>query len=450
MDDHSTLIPFPGEAPEETALPVPGQPLETQPDAPQKVLLLGIDLGQYDAERSMAELAALAEANGMEPVAELLQKRQKPDPATQLGAGRLAEAKLLAANLGAGWAIFDGELSGSQLRNLENHLKIPVLDRTLLILAIFKNRATTREGKLQTELATLEYRLPRLAGLGTALSRQGGGGAGGGGARRGGGETMLEYDRRYIRSRIAVLKRRLAALEKQRDETRRSREKSGVPLVALVGYTNVGKSSLVNALTGSAIGAADMLFATLDPTARRLTLPDGLGVVLVDTVGFVSRLPHKLVEAFKSTLEAAKYADLLLLVCDAADPEAQTQLAITGEVLADLGIGAYVPRLIVYNKCDKVLGFTPFDAAALAVSAHTGEGLPRLLQAITDALAARMRRLKLLLPYGKLALADTLRSHGAVTREDFRADGVYYEANVEAARAHLFEPYLCYLEETET
>ncbi|MGD9560067.1 MAG: GTPase HflX [Oscillospiraceae bacterium] len=436
MSEDEKLIAF---SEDETPEPQPQAPA---PDAPQKALLLGVDLGRYDAERSMAELAALAEADGLEPVAEVLQKRTAPDPATVLGAGRLAEAQLLAHNLGAQVAVFDGELSGSQLRNLESRLKIAVLDRTMLILQIFRSRATSREGKVQTELATLEYRLPRLAGLGTALSRQGGGGGGGGGARRGGGETMLEYDRRYIRSRIAVLKKRLDALEKRRGETRRSRGKSGVPMVALVGYTNVGKSSLVNALTGSDIGAADMLFATLDPTARRLVLPDGLVCVLVDTVGFVSRLPHNLVEAFKSTLEEAKYADLLLLVCDAADPDSQDQLAVTNAVLDELGIGGATPRLVVYNKCDKVPGFVPFAADALAVSAHTGQGLPALQQAISAALGGRMCPVQVLLPYSQLALADVLRSHGSVAREDFRETGVYYEGTVEVAKAHLFQPYL--------
>ncbi|MFV0413178.1 MAG: GTPase HflX [Oscillospiraceae bacterium] len=410
-------------------------------EGPQKVLLLGLDLGKYDAERSMQELAALADAINMLPVGEILQKRQAPDSATVLGEGRVSEAAGLAENLEAEIAIFDGELTGSQIRNLEERLKIPVIDRTLLILEIFKNRAVTSEGKTQTELATLEYRLPRLSGLGGSLSRQGGGGGGGGGARRGGGETKLEYDRRYIRSRIAMLKKRLADMQTRREETRRARGKSGVPVVALVGYTNVGKSSLVNALTGSSIGAADMLFATLDPTARRMDLPDGQSAVLIDTVGFVSRLPHNLVEAFKSTLEEAKYADLLIKVCDAADPEAPDQLRVTDEVLAQLGAGT-TPQLVVYNKCDLAPGFAPPDPAALAVSAHTGQGLDGLLQEICKILADRVRKIKVLLPYSRLALADTLRSYGSVLTEEFREDGVYYEASVEAAKAHLFTEFL--------
>lgn len=421
--------------------PIAHDPAETTPDGPEKVLLLGLDTGAYDAERSMQELTALAEANHMEPVVEVLQKKDKPDKATVLGIGKLAEAKMLAHNTDAESAIYDGELTGSQLKNLENALGIPVQDRTMLILSIFKNRAVTREGKTQTELATLQYRLPRLAGIGTSLSRQGGGGAGGGGARRGGGESKLEYDRRYIRSRISILKKRLADMQSRRDETRRSRGKSGVPVIALVGYTNVGKSSLINALTGSDIGVEDMLFATLDPSARRLRLPDGQDAVLVDTVGFVSRLPHGLVDAFKSTLEEAKYADLLLKVCDAADPEAASQLQVTDEVLGELGAGD-IPQLVIYNKCDKVPGALPMDPAALCVSAHTGEGLETLLARISQELADRVRLLRILLPYDKLSLADILRTHGAVRKEDYREDGVYYEATVEASKVHLFEPFL--------
>lgn len=442
MDEKSNSLLFPGTEPDTT--------LETPDIAPEelhiKVLLLAVDLGRYDAERSLDELSALCEAAGYEPAAELIQRRQKPDPATVMGAGRLQEGRLLAQNLGATLAVYDGELTGSQLRNLEARLDIPVLDRTMLILDIFRRRAVTREGKTQTELASLEYRLPRLAGHGTSLSRQGGGGGGGGGARRGGGETKLEFDRRYIRSRIATLKQRLVLMQKRRDETRRSRGKSGVPLVALVGYTNVGKSSLVNALAGSEIPAADMLFATLDPTARGMKLPGGQNVVLIDTVGFVSRLPHNLVEAFKSTLEEAKYADLLLCVADAADPDAADQLAVTEEVLAGLGITAATPRITVYNKADLVPGFVPFDTASVAVSATTGQGLPQLLQRIEDILSARMCRLQLLLPYSQLALADVLRTNGTIHTEDYRDDGVYFEATVEAAKAHLFQPYLVHSE----
>ncbi len=416
--------------------------------AAERVLLFGLDTGDYDAQRSMDELEALARANDMEPVAQLLQKRQRPDGATALGSGRLEEAKELAQNLEAESAIYDGELSGSQLRNISEKLGLPVIDRTMLILSIFKSRAVTREGKTQTELATLEYRLPRLSGLGAVLSRQGGGGGGGAGARRGGGETQLEYDRRYIRSRISILKKRLEAMQARREETRRSRAKSAPALVALVGYTNVGKSSLMNALTGSEIAARDRLFETLDPTARHLELPGGQEAILIDTVGFVSRLPHKLVEAFKSTLEEARYADLLLKVCDAADPAAEEQLAVTDEVLASLG--AKGRQLTVYNKCDRLPAFHVADPAAFAVSAHTGQGLPALLEAISKELADRVRRFVVCLPYAQLALADVPRRHGKVEAEEYRPDGLYLKGVVEARYAYLLAPFHVEDESEET
>lgn len=440
MEQELNTIMFPGTEPEGEE-----ESLELEflaEGTPQKVILLAVDTGGYDIESSMEELAALAEANGMEPVAEVVQKRERPDAATKLGAGRLAEAKLIAQNLGAEAAVFDGELSGSNLRNIEARLGIPVLDRTMLILQIFASRAVSSEGKTQTELAALQYYLPRLSGMGTVLSRQGGGGGGSAGARRGGGETQLEYDRRHIRARIAMLKKRLTAMEKRRDENRRSREKSGIPVIAMVGYTNVGKSSLVNALAGSDILAKDMLFATLDATARRTMLPDGQDVILVDTVGFVSRLPHGLVAAFKSTLQEAAYADVLVLVADAADPAQDEALAVTNEVLDGLDIPQSVPRLVVYNKCDKVPGFIPFNPEALCVSAATGQGLEALKAALAEKLSGRMRKIKVLLPYDKLGLADIMRRHGRVEKEDYREDGVYYEAVVEAAKAASFADYV--------
>ncbi|MDD4851154.1 MAG: GTPase HflX [Gemmiger sp.] len=415
-------------------IPLPG---EEQP--PLKVLLLALDLGKFNAERSLAELAALAEANRMEAVASICQRRNAPEAGTMLGEGKLAEARLVCQNTGAEAAIFDGELTGSQLRNLSAALQVEVLDRTMLILEIFRSRATTNEGKLQTELALLRYRLPRLQGLGESMSRQGGGGAGGGGARRGAGETQLELDRRHIHRRIETLENRLAELEKRRDETRRARRKNGVPVVALVGYTNVGKSSLTNALCGAEIFEADMLFATLDPTARKLTLPSGLGVILVDTVGFVSRLPHHLVNAFKSTLEEAAYADVILKIADASDPERTEQLAVTDEVLESLGCHD-IPQLVVYNKCDAT-GVTPFDPDILLTSAKTGQGLPALLARLDELLRARVRDIQVLLPYAQLGLADILRSRGSVTAEEYRPEGVYYAATVKIDDLHRFEPY---------
>ena len=404
------------------------------------VVLLALDQGRYDMDRSLDELRALAEANGMDAVAEVVQKRSAPEAATLLGAGKVEEARLVCQNVQAAAAIFDGELTGSQIRNLSAALQVEVLDRTLLILEIFRARATTNEGKLQTELALLRYQLPRLQGLGESLSRQGGGGAGGGGARRGAGETKLELDRRHLHHRIEHLEQKLAELEKRRGETRRARRKNNVPVIALVGYTNVGKSSLMNALCGESIFEADMLFATLDPTARKLTLPSGLQTVLVDTVGFVSRLPHHLVEAFKSTLEEAAYADVIVKVADASDPQAPEQLAVTDEVLATLDCGG-IPQLVVYNKCDAA-NLTAFDPTLLLTSARTGRGLPELLARLDEVLAHRVRGIEVLLPYDKLALADVLRSRGSVAAEEYRETGVYYRATVKIDDLHRFEPYL--------
>lgn len=404
------------------------------------VVLLALDQGRYDMARSLDELRALADANGMDAVAEVVQKRATPEAATLLGEGKVAEARLVCQNVNAAAAIFDGELTGSQIRNLSAALQVEVLDRTMLILEIFRARATTNEGKLQTELATLKYRMPRLQGLGEVLSRQGGGGGGGGGARRGAGETKLELDRRYLRSRIEKLESRLKELEKRRGETRRARQKNGVPVISLVGYTNVGKSSLTNALCGAEIFEADMLFATLDPTARKCTLPSGLQVILVDTVGFVSRLPHDLVDAFKSTLEEAACSDIILKIADASDSEAAEQLSVTDEVLNDLGCGD-IPQVTVYNKCDRT-GVAPYDPDVLLVSAKTGYGLDSLLAKIDEILAHRVRTIEVLLPYDKLALADVFRTRGSVLAEEYRENGVYYKATVKVDDLHRFEAYL--------
>ena len=337
---------------------------------PTKVILLALDQGLWDCERSLAELSALCEANHMEAVAEVTQKRQTPETGIVLGSGKLEEAAAAAAELGAECAVFDGELTGSQIRNISTALGgMEVIDRTMLILEIFRSRAVTNEGKLQTELALLRYRLPRLQGMGESLSRQGGGGGGGGGARRGAGETKLELDRRHVHARIDALAEKLAEMEKRRGESRKARAKTGMPVVSLVGYTNVGKSSLMNALCGPSVAEADMLFATLDPTSRKLVLPSGMAVLLVDTVGFVSRLPHNLVEAFQSTLEEAAWSDVIVRVADAGDEQREEQLAVTDEVLDGLDC-ADIPRLTVYNKCDKP-GALSFDPDILLTSAKT-------------------------------------------------------------------------------
>ncbi len=406
-----------------------------------KVILLALDQGRFDPQRSLEELEALAQAAQMEPVASVTQKRSVPEAGTVLGEGKLAEARLVAQNLEAEMAIFDGELTGSQMRNLSEALGIETIDRTMLILEIFQARAITNEGKLQTQLALERYRLPRLQGLGQIMTRQGGGGGGAAGARRGSGETQLELDRRYVHSRIEALEKKLEDVVRRRGETRRARQKSGVPVVALVGYTNVGKSSLMNALCGSQeVMEADMLFATLDPTARKLELPSGLTVVLIDTVGFVSRLPHHLVEAFKSTLEEAAYSDVIVKVADASDPQRLEQLAVTDQVLEELGCSD-IPQLVVYNKCDAANALS-MDPQVLLTSAKTGAGLEALKEALDQALSSRIRPIRILLPYDKLALADILRSRGSVAVEEYRADGVYYEGMAKLEDLYQFEPYL--------
>ena len=394
------------------------------------VVLLALDQGRYDMARSLDELQALADANGMDAVAEVVQKRATPEAATLLGEGKVAEARLVCQNVNAAAAIFDGELTGSQIRNLSAALQVEVLDRTMLILEIFRARATTNEGKLQTELATLRYQLPRLQGLGEALSRQGGGGGGGGGARRGAGETKLELDRRHLHHRIEHLEGRLKELEKRRGETRRARQKNNVPVVALVGYTNVGKSSLLNALCGEQIFEADMLFATLDPTARKLVLPSGLQIILVDTVGFVSRLPHHLVEAFKSTLEEAACADIIIHVCDVSDPEAAEKADVTLKTLADLG-AAEIPVVTVLNKCDLLTENIPEDDSTVKISAKKAQGIDRLLQVVAANLPETAKRMKLLLPYDKAGFTAKLRENGKVFTEEYTETGVLVDALVD-------------------
>ena len=392
---------------------------------PAKVILLALDQGLWDCERSLAELSALCEANHMEAVAEVTQKRQTPETGIVLGSGKLEEAHLAAEELGAVCAVFDGELTGSQIRNISTALGgLEVIDRTMLILEIFRSRAVTNEGKLQTELALLRYRLPRLQGMGESLSRQGGGGGGGGGARRG----------------ADALAEKLAEMEKRRGESRKARAKTGMPVVSLVGYTNVGKSSLMNALCGPSVAEADMLFATLDPTSRKLVLPSGMAVLLVDTVGFVSRLPHNLVEAFKSTLEEAAWSDVIVRVADAGDEQREEQLAVTDEVLDGLDC-TDIPRLTVYNKCDKP-GALSFDPDILLTSAKTGYGLDKLLQKLDETLSDRVHTLKVLLPYDKLGLAAPMRERGSVQVEEYREDGLYLEGIVKTEDLHCFEGYL--------
>ena len=392
----------------------------------QRAILVGVDTGEYDAAVSLDELGELATTAGAEVLGKVIQKRPAVDKATCVGSGMLAEIGDMAENLDANLLIFDHELTASQMRNIENVTGITVVDRTTLILDIFAQRARSREGKLQVELAQQKYRLPRLMGMGTVLSR-----LGGGIGTRGPGETKLESDRRHIRRRIEALEEQLRELEKQRGIRRARRKKDGVVTVAIVGYTNVGKSTLLNKLTDAGVLAEDKLFATLDPTARALELPDGRSVMLVDTVGLVRRLPHQLVEAFKSTLEEAAQADLLLHVCDISSDEADDQIAVTRQLLDELGC-AGTPVVTALNKCDKITERpVPMTEDMVLISAATGYGLDDLLAVIAKKLAPTQRRMRLLLPYDKAALAAEVRAEGKIFSEEYTADGLLLDALVD-------------------
>lgn len=411
--------------------------------APKRAVLAAIDTGAYDVEVSLAELRELAKTAGYPVVGEAVQKLQTPVAATFMGSGRLLELKDYMAAVEGKLIIFDEELSPAQLRNIEELCDCPVLDRTMLILDIFAARAVSGEGKLQVELARLQYQLPRLAGQGVQLSRQGGGGTGGTGARRGAGESKLEVDRRHIRRRIEALKAELEALSRRREQRRARRKKDGITTVAIVGYTNVGKSTLLNALTEAGVLAEDKLFATLDPTARSLALPDGRTVMLIDTVGLVRRLPHQLVEAFHSTLEEAANADLILSVCDITSPELLEQRAVTERLLEELGVEG-TPVITVLNKCDAA---APSAAAepyrgCVRISAKTGYGLPALLQSIAEALPPARIRCRLCLPYTEGGLLHRLEQQGQIFCREYTAEGVLLEADVEQRDWPLYRDYI--------
>ena len=411
--------------------------------APKKAVLAAVDTGAYDVEVSLAELRELAKTAGYPVVGEAVQKLQTPVAATFMGSGRLLELKDYMAAVEGELIIFDEELSPAQLRNIEELCDCPVLDRTMLILDIFAARAVSGEGKLQVELARLQYQLPRLAGKGVQLSRQGGGGTGGTGARRGAGESKLEVDRRHIRRRIEALKAELEALSRRREQRRARRKKDGITTVAIVGYTNVGKSTLLNTLTEAGVLAEDKLFATLDPTARSLALPDGRTVMLIDTVGLVRRLPHQLVEAFHSTLEEAANADLILSVCDITSPELLEQRAVTERLLEELGVEG-TPVITVLNKCDAA---APSAAAepyrgCVRISAKTGYGLPALLQSIAEALPPARIRCRLCLPYTEGGLLHRLEQQGQIFCREYTAEGVLLEADVEQRDWPLYRDYI--------
>ncbi len=391
----------------------------------EKAVLVSADIGEYDCEASMDELSELARTAGAEEVARVIQKRDAYESATVIGEGKLEEVKELCANLGAKLLIFDCELTASQIRNIEEETDVRVIDRTMLILDIFAGRAVSREGKLQVELAQLKYRLPRLMGIGASLSR-----LGGGIGTRGPGETQLETDRRHIRRRIDKLSQELKELEERRGYSRSRRRKDNVQVGAIVGYTNAGKSTLLNLLTNAGVLAENKLFATLDPTSRAIELPDGRSLLLVDTVGLIRRLPHNLVEAFKSTLEEAACADIILHVCDVSDPEAAEKADVTLKTLAELGAGE-IPVVTVLNKCDKLTENIPVDDKTVKISALKGEGTERLLETVARNLPETARRMKLLVPYDKAGFTAKIREKGKVFCEEYLENGVLIDALVD-------------------
>ncbi|MEP7059153.1 MAG: GTPase HflX [Actinomycetota bacterium] len=409
-----------------------------KPAVRERAVLVGVGPGISEAD--LDELAALAESAGAEPIARLIQNRPEPDPATFVGRGKLHELKDIVVSIPAAAVILDRELSPGQLRSLEERLGVKVIDRTALILDIFALHARSREGKAQVELAQLNYLVPRLRGWGEAMSR-----LGAGIGTRGPGETKLEIDRQHIRRRITKLRKDIKDLERTRDVKRASRRRSQIPQIAIAGYTNAGKSTLLNRLTGAEVLVADQLFATLDPTTRRLVLPAGRRVTASDTVGFVRKLPHDLVEAFRSTLEEVNEADTIVHVADAASPDLVEQIAAVRTVLEEIG-AADIPEVLTLNKIDRLEGS---DRARLArrfpgsipVSAITGEGTPGLLDAIEAAIPHPAIDVTLLVPFGREDVTAMLYREAEVLSTDLEAEGTRVHARVdgrELARVQAF------------
>ena len=391
-----------------------GEPIVLE-DFKERVILVGVsEQDGDDAEDSLAELAELVKTAGASVSGTLIQKRELIHPGTYVGTGKVAEIAELLEHTGATGIVCDDELSPAQLKNLETMLNTKVMDRTLIILDIFAARATTSEGKIQVELAQLKYRLSRLTGLGRSMSR-----LGGGIGTRGPGEKKLEIDRRLINDRIAQLNRELKEVVKHREIARAKRERNAVTVVAIVGYTNAGKSTLLNAITGAGIPANNRLFDTLDTTTRLLTVSDTLDVVISDTVGFIRKLPHQLVEAFKATLEELEYADLLLHVIDLSNPQWAQQAQVVDDLIRELKAD-HIPCLRVYNKCDLAFsGALPREKDSVYISAKTGEGIKRLLQAVDEKLDKGTRRVTIHLPYDKAGLLDGLYREAKVENVEY-------------------------------
>lgn len=395
----------------------------------ERVILVGVQENNgEDTEESLQELAELVRTAGAETVGSLIQNREAIHSGTYIGKGKIEELRAMADILDATGIVCDDELSPAQLRNLEQELDMKVMDRTLIILDIFAARASTNEGKIQVELAQLKYRQARLVGLRDSLSR-----LGGGIGTRGPGEKKLEMDRRLIKDRIAQLNRELADVKRHREVTRAKRSKNKAPVAAIVGYTNAGKSTLLNTLTGAGVLQEDKLFATLDPTTRMLEMEGGAQILLTDTVGFIRKLPHHLIEAFRSTLEEAKYADIILHVVDASNPQMEKQMYVVYQTLANLGVKDKT-MVTLFNKQDRIAekeNLRDFKADyCLKISAKTGEGLEEMKSLMEKLLRERSILIERLYPYGQAGLIQLIRKHGQLLEEEYRPEGIYVKAYV--------------------
>ena len=397
----------------------------------ERVILVAVSTGEEDdAAASLDELEELVKTAGAATVDKVIQNRERIHPGTYLGKGKIEEIKERIWELDATGIVCDDELSPAQLRNLESSLDIKVMDRTMVILDIFAARATTREGKIQVELAQLKYRAARLVGLRSSLSR-----LGGGIGTRGPGEKKLEMDRRLIHDRIGMLKADLEEVKRHRDIARRQRDKNHVPVAAIVGYTNAGKSTLLNKLTDAGILAEDKLFATLDPTTRNLELPGGQQILLTDTVGFIRKLPHHLIEAFKSTLEEAKYSDIILHVVDCSNPRMDVQMHVVYETLRELKVEDKI-MITVFNKIDAAeSGVILRDISSdhqVKISAKTGEGLDELVNLLETILRNQKGYLEKVYSYQEAGKIQTIRKYGQLLKEEYREDGILVNAYVPA------------------
>lgn len=406
-------------------------------------ILVGVQLDE-DISYSMDELAGLADAAGIEVIGEMRQNKEKPNSATYIGKGKVEELGEMCANMGANLVIFNDELSGVQLRNLEERLDVMVIDRTILILDIFASRAISREGKLQVELAQLQYRLPRLTGFGKALSRQGAGVG-----TRGPGEKKLETDRRHISSRMDEIKREMLSIKNNRVTQRSKREKSEMPVVAVVGYTNSGKSALMNCFLNmvekgeKSVFEENMLFATLDTSQRNIKLDTNCEFILIDTVGFVSKLPHSLVKAFKATLEEVVYADLLLHVVDASFPAKEFHIQVTNQVLKEIGAGDK-EKIMVYNKIDLIepnVILFPDANEAIHISAKTGKNVDVLIEKVKEKIFSNRKMAHMMIPYDRGDISSHFCEKCKVQTMDFQEDGTYFYVELSNADYNKFEEY---------